>query len=41
MNNCELPVGIYIILECLVKIRHRCSGPGVMLTSVIDLFMFL
>ena len=29
-NDCELPVGINTICECLVWIRHRCSaGCGV------------
>ena len=40
-NNCDLPVGIYNICECLAKIRLRCSGPGVVLTFVIGMFMFL
>ena len=25
-NNCELPVGIYNICECLIWIGHRCSA---------------
>ena len=25
-NNCELPVGIYNVCDCLVWIRHRCSA---------------
>ena len=40
-NNCELPVRIYNICECLVLIRHKCWGPGLVLTSVIDMLMFL
>ena len=39
-NNCELPVGIYNVCECLVWISTGV-GPGAVLTSVIDMFMFL
>ena len=39
-NNCELPVGIYNICDCLVWVGRRCSARSV-LTSVIDMFMFL